>query len=76
MVSTQTMAKFSKDPGTPTFVILMANLTPLQAPTTGQTTQTEEPDALGNIPAKYREFHNMFSGEKASTLTPHRPYDL
>ncbi len=46
MVSAQTMAKFCKDPGTPTFVILMADLTPLQAPTTGQTTQTEEPDAL------------------------------
>src|SRR5260221_10271939 len=39
MVSAQTMAKFCKDLGTPTFVILMANLTPLQVPTTGQTTQ-------------------------------------
>ncbi len=70
------MAKFCKDLGTPTFVILMANLTPLQVPTTGQTTQMEEPNALGNILAKYHKFHNVFSGEKASTLTPHRPYDL
>ncbi len=70
------MVKFCKDPGTPTFVISMANLALPQAPTTGQTAQMEEPDTLGNIPAEYHEFHDMFSGEKASTLTPHRPYDL
>jgi len=76
MVNTQTMVKFCKDLGTPTFVISMADLTPLQTPTAGQTTQMEGPDALGNIPAEYHEFHNVFSGEKVSTLTPHRPYDL
>ena len=54
----------------------MADLTPLQTPTAGQTTQMEGPDALGNIPAEYCEFHDVFSGEKASTLAPHRPYDL
>ena len=76
MVSAQTMVKFCKDLGTPTFVILMANLTLPQVPTAGQTAQMEEPNTLGNILAEYREFHDMFSGEKASTLTPHRPYDL
>src|SRR5258708_35184247 len=76
MVSTQMMVKFCKDLGTPTFVISTADLTPPQAPTAGQTAQTEEPNTLGNIPAEYCEFHDMFSGEKASTLTPHRPYDL
>jgi len=70
------MVKFCKDPGTPTFVILMADLTPPQAPTAGKTAQMEDPDTLGNIPAKYCKFHNVFSGEKASTLAPHRPYDL
>src|SRR5260221_12923985 len=29
-----------------------------------------------SIPAKYHEFCNIFSGEKADTLTLHRPYDL
>src|SRR5260221_258208 len=29
-----------------------------------------------STPAKYRDFLNVFSGEKAGTLTPHRPYDL
>ena len=76
MVSAQMMVKFCKDPGTPTFVISMADLALPQAPTAGQTTQMEEPNTLGNILAKYHEFHNVFSGEKASTLAPHRPYDL
>ena len=28
------------------------------------------------FPLEYQEFTNMFSGEKANTLPPHRPYDL
>src|SRR5260370_12392906 len=35
---------------------------------------------LGNnaptFPPEYQEFTNMFSGEKANTLPPHRPYNL
>src|SRR5260370_1327676 len=35
---------------------------------------------LGNnapiFPPEYQEFANIFSGEKANTLPPHRPYDL
>src|SRR5258705_12609703 len=67
MVSTLMMAKICRDPGTPTFVISMANLTPLQVTAT---------NTLNNIPAEYHNFSNIFSGEKAGTLTPHRPYDL
>src|SRR5258707_15890056 len=67
MVSALTMTKLCKDPGTPTFMISMANLIPLQATAT---------DTLDSILAKYRNFCNIFSEEKAGTLTPHRPYDL
>ncbi len=76
MVSTQTMAKFCRDPGTPTFVILTADLTLPQTPTTGQTAPTEESDPLKNILEEYCNFCNMFSGEKVSTLAPHRSYNL
>src|SRR5258706_12825586 len=67
MVSALTMAKICRDLGTPTFVISMADLTPLQVMAA---------DTLNNIPAEYHDFSNIFSGEKAGTLTPHRPYDL
>src|SRR6266436_8722823 len=67
MVSTLMMAKICRDPGTPTFVISMADLTPLQVTAT---------NTLNNILAEYHNFSNVFSGEKVSTLTPHRPYDL
>src|SRR5258705_6675104 len=67
MVSTVTMTKLCKDPGTSTFVISTTNLNP------SQVTATE---ILDSILAKYHEFHNIFSGEKVGTLTPHRPYDL
>src|SRR5258708_1794572 len=63
MVSTLMMAKICRDPGTPTFMISMANLTPLQVMAT---------DTLNNIPAEYHDFSDVFSGEKAGTLAPHR----
>src|SRR5258707_112815 len=67
MVSALTMTKLCKDLGTPTFVISMADLILSQATAA---------DTMDSIPAKYRDFHNVFSGEKVGTLTPHRPYDL
>src|SRR5258708_26892996 len=67
MVSTLTMTKLCKDLGTPAFMISMADLILLQATAT---------DTLDSIPAKYHDFHDVFSGEKVGTLTPHRPYDL
>src|SRR5258708_3175085 len=67
MVSALTMAKICRDLGTPTFMISTADLTPLQAMAA---------DTLNNIPAKYHDFSNIFSGEKVGTLAPHRPYDL
>src|SRR5258705_663035 len=67
MVSPLTMTKICRDQGTPTFMISMADLTPLQVMAA---------DTLNNIPAEYHDFSNIFSGEKAGTLTPHRPYDL
>src|SRR5260221_3935265 len=53
MVSTLMMAKICRDPGTPTFVISTANLTPLQATAA---------NTLTNIPAEYHNFSNILSG--------------
>src|SRR6266481_3289874 len=33
-------------------------------------------DPMNGIPIDYHEFHKVFSGIKADTLPPHRPYDL
>src|SRR5258708_38159752 len=67
MVSAVTMTKLCKDLGRSTLVISTTNLNPLQAAAT---------EILDSIPAKYHEYRNVFSGEKAGTLAPHRPYDL
>src|SRR5258708_1919501 len=67
MVSTVTMTKLCKDPGTSTFVISTTNLNPSQAAAT---------KILDSIPAEYHEFRDVFSGEKVGTLALHRPYDL
>src|SRR5260221_2382594 len=67
MVSTIMVTKLCKDPGTSTFVISMTDLNPSQVTAT---------KILDSILAKYHEFHNVFSGEKAGTLALHRPYDL
>src|SRR5258708_524139 len=67
MVSTLMMAKLCKDLGTPTFMISSAGLIPLQATAA---------NTLDSIPVEYHNFCNIFSGEKAGTLAPHKPYDL
>src|SRR5258708_11145935 len=67
MVSALTMTKLCKDPGTPAFMISMADLIPSQATAA---------DTLDSIPAEYCNFRDIFSGEKVGTLAPHRPYDL
>src|SRR5258707_5251765 len=33
-------------------------------------------DTLSGVPQEYHKFHNVFSGEKANALAPHRLYDL
>ncbi len=38
--------------------------------------QVTDTDTLDSILVEYHEFCDIFSGEKADTLTPHRPYDL
>src|SRR6266436_1458195 len=39
-------------------------------------TSTLALDSMGGIPVEYHEFHEVFSGTKADTLPPHRPYNL
>src|SRR6266478_9703552 len=51
MVSALMMTKLCKDPGTPAFVISMANLIPSQATAA---------DTLDSIPAEYRDFRDVF----------------
>src|SRR5258708_10114427 len=63
MVSAITMTKLCKDPGTSTFMISTTDLNPLQVTAT---------EILDSILAEYHKFHNVFSGEKVGTLTPHR----
>src|SRR5258707_2349282 len=67
MVSALTMTKLCKDPGTPAFMISLANLIPSQATAA---------NTLDSILDEYHDFSNVFSGEKVGTLAPHRPYDL
>src|SRR5260221_3031598 len=67
MVSTLMMTKLCKDLGTPTFMISTADLIPLQVTAA---------NTLDSILAEYCDFCDVFSEEKAGTLTPHRPYDL
>src|SRR5260221_6308978 len=67
MESAIKMTKLCKDPGTSTFVISMTHL---------NLSQVTAAEILDSILAEYHEFHNIFSGEKAGTLAPHRPYDL
>src|SRR5258705_10135225 len=52
MVSTLMMTKLCKDPGTPAFMISMADLIPSQATAA---------DTLDSIPAEYCNFHDIFS---------------
>src|SRR5258707_8133183 len=54
MVSALMMTKLCKDPGTPAFVISMADLIPLQVTAA---------DTLDSILAEYRDFHDIFSVE-------------
>src|SRR5258708_4845840 len=67
MVSTLMMTKLCKDLGTPTFVISMADLT---------LPQVTNANTLDSILVEYHKFRDVFSGEKADTLAPPRPYDL
>src|SRR5258708_1607340 len=67
MVSTLMMTKLCKDPGTPAFMISLADLIPSQATAA---------NTLDSILDEYRDFCDVFLGEKVGTLTPHRPYDL
>ena len=44
--------------------------------TTSEPDTVEAPNTLAGIPPEYHEFSDVFSGEKADTLPPHRPYNL
>src|SRR5258708_4147894 len=67
MVSTITMTKLCKDPGTSTFVISMTDLNPSQATAT---------EILDSIPTEYQELPYTYPGQMAPTTSTHLTHHL
>src|SRR5258708_33979685 len=72
------MKKVSQETGSTMF--LLSPIDPLQPSPhwlEARAVATEPPEGpLSVIPMEYLEFRNVFSGDKANMLAPHRPYDL
>src|SRR5260370_6276443 len=65
-VSEKTLKKLSQEPGSTTFFISKTSDLP-----------SEELEVdIPPFPLEYQEFADVFSGEKANTLPPHRTFDL
>src|SRR5258705_682952 len=78
LVSERTMKKLSQETGSTTFLLSpIDTLQPTPHWLEARATATDLPeDPLSIIPMEYLEFRNVFSGDKANALAPHRPYDL
>src|SRR5258705_1142929 len=78
LVSERTMKKLSQETGSATFLLSPINtLWPAPHRLEARATATDPPeDPLSIIPMEYLEFCDVFSGDKANALAPHRPYDL
>src|SRR5258708_18333838 len=78
LVSERTMKKLSQETGSTMFLLSpIDTLQPAPHWLEARAVATDPPeDPLSVIPMEYLEFHNVFSGDKANTLAPHRPYDL
>src|SRR5258708_3115121 len=78
LVSERTMKKLSQETGSTTFLLSPINtLRPAPHRLEARAAATDLPeDPLSIIPMEYLEFRDVFSGDKANTLAPHRPYDL
>src|SRR5260370_8007721 len=79
-VSSRALHKLCQEPGNITFSISMNELTSKADDATKSIPVhrvDKAPEAnLEPIPEEYREFMDVFSGEKANTLPPHQPYAL
>src|SRR5258708_6246078 len=78
LVSERTMKKLSQETGSATFLLSpIDTLQPTPHRLKARAAATDPPeDPLSIIPMEYLEFCNVFSGNKANALAPHRPYDL
>src|SRR5258707_2950478 len=84
LVSKRTMGMICQEAGSETFLLSPSSVQ--QMPNLFHTSPdrleakaavTAQPeDTLSGVPQEYHEFHDVFSGEKANTLAPHRLYDL
>src|SRR5258707_5194463 len=78
------MGRICQEAGSETFLLSLSGVqqTPNPSHTSAdqleaKAASTAQPeDTLSGVPQEYHEFHDVFSGEKANMLAPHRPYDL
>src|SRR5258706_775949 len=78
LVSERTMKKLSQETGSTMFLLSpIDTLQPAPHQLEARAAATDPPeDPLSIIPMEYLEFCDVFSGDKANALAPHRPYDL
>src|SRR6266478_4891111 len=78
LVSERTMKKLSQETGSATFLLSpIDTLWPAPHWLEARAMATDLPkDPLSIILMEYLEFCDVFSGDKANVLAPHRPYDL
>src|SRR5258708_29229394 len=78
LVSERTMKKVSQETGSTMFLLSPSDtLQPAPHQLKARAAATDPPeDPLSIILMEYLEFCDVFSGDKANVLAPHRPYDL
>src|SRR5258705_7911143 len=78
------MGRICQEAGSETFLLSLSGIqrTPNPFHTSpdwleAKAMSTAQPeDTLSGVPQEYHKFRDVFSGEKANVLAPHRPYDL
>src|SRR5260221_253353 len=78
------MGRICQEVGSETFLLSLSGVQQMPNPfhtspdrLKAKATSTAQPeDTLSGVPQEYHKFHNVFSGEKANALAPHRLYDL
>src|SRR5258708_7202342 len=84
LVSKRTMGRICQEVGSKMFLLSLSGVqrTPNPFHTSldqleAKAALTAQPeDTLSGVPQEYHEFRDVFSGEKANALAPHRPYNL
>src|SRR5258707_10818128 len=84
LVSKRTMGRICQEVGSKTFLLSPSSIQQMPNPfhtsldqLEAKAVSTAQPeDTLSGVPQEYHEFCDVFSGEKANVLAPHRPYDL